>query len=89
MCNVHDKAPKEDFGPYVRRHMREIMPPDDEATKPAGPFGTGPFVVPSGDDLKGVLGQCKLIRPVQPVTATAPRHHVVFAGAIGAIAALG
>lgn len=66
MCNLHDEVPKEDFERYVRRHMREIMLPDYVAAKPVGPFGTGLFVVPSGNDLRGVLGQWGMIRPGQP-----------------------
>lgn len=69
MCNLHSEVPKGDLERYVRKHMHELWLPGLDPTyavKPVGPFGSGLFVVPEGQGLRGVVGQWGLIRPRQP-----------------------
>jgi putative SOS response-associated peptidase YedK len=65
MCNLYSPYPKEDVERYIRKMLRKGVLPD-YSPNPVGPFGTGLFIRPDGDALRGDLGQWGLIRPNQP-----------------------
>jgi putative SOS response-associated peptidase YedK len=57
MCNLHHLAPKE----HVERYFRAVTP--DYSATAVGPFGTGLFLRPAGDGLRGVIGQWGMVQP--------------------------
>lgn len=65
MCNLYRPHPKEDVERFIRKQLRTGALPD-YAPNPVGPFGTGLFLRPDGNALRGDLGQWGLIRPNQP-----------------------
>lgn len=57
MCNLYHLAPRE----HVQTYFRAMLPA--YAAVPVGPFGTGLFLRPGVDGLKGEMGQWGMIQP--------------------------
>lgn len=63
MCNLYNMTPKGEIARYFRARFRDEQP---LARLTVGPFQTGVFVRPSGQDLEALEGQWGLIRPGSP-----------------------
>lgn len=66
MCNLYQATPKDDLEVFIRKHLNDLHLPDFDALRPVGPFGTGLFLQPNGQGLRGTLAQWGMIRPKSP-----------------------